>query len=87
MKQLKPIVLTSLMLFTFSACSNNDSEMKKQFVHGCVNGGSAKSVCQCTFDSIQADYSEEQLFNMMTNMEHFDTLSAAIQKAQRQCLL
>ena len=86
MKHLSTIIVITLLMATMSSCGNNDTEMKKQFVYGCLNSGSTKSVCRCTYETLEKKYDAEQLYNMMTDMQYFDALTAAVQRAQKMCL-
>lgn len=74
-------LLASMLLIT--ACSDENSKIRGEFIAGCMNGGSSKAVCACTFEKLEAKYSPSELLgiNRLTvPPESF--LKEAIQSAQ-----
>lgn len=52
-------LLASLALIT--ACSDENSKIRGEFIAGCMNGGSSKAVCACTFEKLETKYSPAEL--------------------------
>ncbi|WP_263258997.1 hypothetical protein [Pseudomonas oryzihabitans] len=52
-------LLASLLLIT--ACSDENSKIRGEFIAGCMNGGSSKTVCTCTFEKLETKYSPSEL--------------------------
>ena len=52
-------LLASLALIT--ACSDENSKIRGEFIAGCLNGGSSKAVCTCTFEKLETKYSPSEL--------------------------
>lgn len=52
-------LLASLLLIT--ACSDENSKIRSEFIAGCLNGGSSKALCTCTFEKLEARYSPAEL--------------------------
>lgn len=52
-------LLASLLLI--SACSDENSKIRGEFIAGCMNGGSSKAVCACTFEKLETKYSPAEL--------------------------
>lgn len=52
-------LLTSLLLI--SACSDENSKIRGEFIAGCMNGGSSKTVCACTFEKLETKYSPAEM--------------------------
>jgi len=52
-------LLASLLLIT--ACSDENSKIRGEFIAGCMNGGSSKAVCACTFEKLETKYSPSEL--------------------------
>nr|WP_314558018.1 hypothetical protein [uncultured Pseudomonas sp.] len=78
-KYLMPIA--SLLLIT--ACSDENSKIRGEFIAGCMNGGSSKAVCDCTFEKLEMKYSPAELGRinrLAVPPESF--LKEAIQSAQ-----
>lgn len=53
------VLLSSLALIT--ACSDENSKVRGEFIAGCMNGGSSKAVCACTFEKLETKYSPAEL--------------------------
>lgn len=74
-------LLPSLLLIT--ACSDENSKIRGEFIAGCMNGGSSKAVCTCTFEKLEMKYSPSELRGinrLAVPPESF--LKEAIQSAQ-----
>ncbi len=52
-------LLASLALIT--ACSDENSKIRGEFIAGCMNGGSSKALCTCTFEKLEATYSATEM--------------------------
>jgi len=52
-------LLASLLLIT--ACSDENSKIRGEFIAGCMNGGSSKAECACTFEKLETKYSPAEL--------------------------
>lgn len=52
-------LLAPLALIT--ACSDENSKIRGEFITGCMNGGSSKAVCSCTFEKLETKYSPTEL--------------------------
>lgn len=51
--------LASMLLIT--ACSDENSKIRGEFIAGCMNGGSSKAVCTCTFEKLEMKYSPSEM--------------------------
>ncbi|WP_426944564.1 hypothetical protein ACP4J5_02530 [Pseudomonas oryzihabitans] len=74
-------LLASLLLIT--ACSDDNSKIRGEFIAGCMNGGSSKAVCACTFEKLETKHSPAELRGinrLAAPPESF--LKEAIQSAQ-----
>ncbi len=74
-------LLAFLALIT--ACSDENSKIRGEFIAGCLNGGSSKAVCTCTFEKLETKYSLSELRGinrLAVPPESF--LKEAIQSAQ-----
>ena len=52
-------LLAPLALIT--ACSDENSQIRGEFIAGCMTGGSSKAVCACTFEKLETKYSPAEL--------------------------
>ena len=50
--------ITSLLI---TACGDENSKLRGEFVSGCVQGGSRKSACECLFGKLEEHYSPKEL--------------------------
>lgn len=53
------VILVSIMVL--NGCSGGDSKQRREFVAGCTQGGNPKPICSCVFDSIEKNYTQDQL--------------------------
>ncbi len=52
------LLTTGLLI---SACGDENSKLRGEFVSGCVQGGSRKSACECLFGKLEEHYSPKEL--------------------------
>lgn len=53
--------------FMFSACSPKDSESRNDFMSGCTEGGTPKSVCSCIYEELRNHYGVERMASLSRN--------------------
>lgn len=63
---MKATITLMLSLLLLAACSDENSEIRGQFLSGCIQGGASKSICTCTFDKLEEKYSSAELEAMNT---------------------
>lgn len=56
----KGLLLPTIMVLA-SGCSDESSSPKEEFLSGCMSNGVAKSVCECTFNKLERQYTLEGL--------------------------
>ncbi|WP_282282185.1 hypothetical protein [Pseudomonas sp. PS02302] len=54
-------LLSLAALILLASCSDENRKVRGQFIAGCMNGGASKSLCQCTFEKLEAKYSPTEL--------------------------
>lgn len=57
------IALASLVL---AGCSDEYTDIRGQFIYGCVQGGTPKSLCICTFEKLAEKYPAQALNELNT---------------------
>lgn len=78
------ILLTLFALFFMSGCSDENKEVRGDFLAGCVQSGASKSICSCAFEKLEEKYTPQELSRlnspMATPSEEFmkDVLVSAI---------
>lgn len=50
-----------LILTAIAGCSDENSEIRGQFISGCAQGGAPKSICACTFEKLEEKYTHQEL--------------------------
>lgn len=54
------LVLASFAFF-MTGCSDENKEIRGNFLAGCVQGGASKSLCSCSFEKIEQKYTPAEL--------------------------
>ncbi|MDH0897618.1 MULTISPECIES: hypothetical protein [unclassified Pseudomonas] len=63
MKSKLAVLVISLPL-TITACSDENSKVRGEFLAGCVQGGASKAICSCVFEKLEKVYTSEELRNL-----------------------
>lgn len=50
-----------VVVFLFVGCSSKSAKARGEFLSGCVQSGTAKSVCTCVYDHLEDTYRPETL--------------------------
>lgn len=58
------LALTSLIF----GCSDENKEVRGEFLAGCVQGGAPKSICSCTFEKLEEKYTPKELKQLSSAM-------------------
>lgn len=79
--------LSLLSVFSVVGCSNESSELKGEFLSGCLQGGTSKAICTCTYDKLESHYSDEELQMMTVNprQEAVEDMTRFVISAAREC--
>ena len=56
----RALLLLTLTTLLFG-CSDENKEVRGEFLAGCVQGGAPKCICSCTFEKLQEKYTPEEL--------------------------
>ncbi len=73
-----------LCLLALAACSDENSKLRGQFIAGCIQSGTPKFICACTFKKLEEQYTTAELQEIDTPYrappERFvkDTIRAAL---------
>lgn len=88
MKSQLKLILMALAVISIAACGNSDkhSALKGEFLHSCLNSGSSKAYCTCSYDYLTNKHTKEELVTIFTSFDHFDTLNASLTEAKVACL-
>lgn len=59
---MRPLVLLLLFtsLFILAGCADKNSKIRGEFLSGCLQGGTSKSVCKCVFGKLKETYTDEE---------------------------
>lgn len=58
------MAITSLIY----GCSDENKEVRGEFLAGCVQGGAPKSICSCTFEKLEEKYTPGELKQLGRSM-------------------
>lgn len=59
MSFIRLLMITALLLLV--GCSDENSHARGEFLSGCVQSGTPKAICRCTFQKLETKYSPEEL--------------------------
>lgn len=57
-------VVTGIVFSAFvslAGCSDENKEIRGQFLAGCVQSGVSKSICSCSFERLEEKYTPEEM--------------------------
>ena len=76
-----------LIVLAMAGCSNENSQIKGEFLSGCLQGGTSKTICSCAYDKLESHYSDEELQQMMVNprQEALEDMTRFVMSAAREC--
>ena len=57
----------ALVSFVLAGCSDEYTDIRGQFIYGCVQGGTPKSLCTCTFEKLAEKYPAQALNELNTS--------------------
>lgn len=60
MKSKLAALIISLPL-SITACSDENSKVRGEFLAGCVQGGASKALCSCIFEKLEDTYTTAEL--------------------------
>lgn len=85
--KLATLVFSLLSLLVVAGCSNENSQFKGEFLSGCLQGGSSKAICSCTYDKLESQYSPEELQQFMVNprQESAEDMTRFVMKSALEC--
>lgn len=55
-------------LVTLAGCSDENKEIRGEFLAGCVQRGVSKSICSCSFEKLEEKYSPAELKKINSHM-------------------
>ena len=58
---MKQLSISLVLLAALAGCSDENSNLRGQFLAGCIQGGAPKSICSCTFEKLEKKYSHAEL--------------------------
>ena len=58
---MKKLLALLALLVLITACSDESSKIRGEFIAGCISGGTSKAVCACTFEKLETKYSPAEL--------------------------
>jgi hypothetical protein len=62
-------ILLSLASIAFLyGCSDENKEVRGEFLAGCIQGGATKSICSCIFKKIEGKYTPDELKKLNSPM-------------------
>lgn len=70
----------ALAILAMTACSNENTRIKGNFLSACIQAGSTKDVCVCSFDKIEQHYSPKEFRALMISPTR-EFMEFGIQKA------
>lgn len=60
------IMLSALV--SLAGCSDENKEIRGQFLAGCVQSGVSKSICSCSFEKLEEKYTPAELKQINSHM-------------------
>lgn len=54
-------LMTVIALIALAGCSDENSQIRGQFLSGCMQGGASKSVCTCMLENLEETYSPAEM--------------------------
>ena len=66
-------IMTFIALAALTGCSDENSQVKGEFLSGCVQGGASKSLCSCIFGKLEQKYSPAEMKAMGPPLQHLKT--------------
>ena len=58
---MKQLTISLVLLAALAGCSDENSNLRGQFLAGCIQGGAPKYICSCTFEKLEEKYSHAEL--------------------------
>lgn len=58
---MRAVLLTVITLVALAGCSDENSQIRGQFISGCMQSGASKSICSCMFGSLEKIYSPTEM--------------------------
>jgi hypothetical protein len=78
----KPWLLLGLLL---TACSDESTRWRGEFIAGCMQGGTSTALCQCIFEKLAVRYPAEALQALHQGQRLPDSTMAAVAESAMAC--